>query len=261
MKKLTNPNENQNNLILYLDILGYRCWVSKVKSYATIYNIFNNICFNHNLFCDMNKNNFQSLSLYIVADSVLLVFNLRNKDEVFKMGIFLRYAAMFIMKFISKTGYLLRGGLSYGDFILKKVQDLENNIFIFSKAYNKAVELEKKAKFPRILVDTQFYKKFNEIYDNQCPENKFLKCYSDICYFDYYSLIENDFIQNKKLLQGIREAITENYNCGRLKFSQKTKEKYFYFRDYHNALLDRIVCAKFSCKESESLDRLKIAYD
>lgn len=258
MKKLADPNEDQN-LILYLDILGYRCWVSKVKSYANIYDIFNEVCFNHNLFCDMNKNNFQSLFLYIVADSVLLVFNLRNKDEVFKIGIFLRYAAMFIMKFISKTGYLLRGGLSYGDFILKKIHDLENNIFIFSKAYNKAVELEKKADFSRILVDDQFSKKFNEIYDDQCLEKKFLKCEGDICYFDYYSLIENDFRQNEKLLQEIRGAITENYNYGRLKFSEKTKDKYFYFRDYHNALLDRITCAQFSYKES--LDKLRIAYD
>jgi hypothetical protein len=245
--------ESKKSLILFLDILGYCAWVKEAKSYETIYRIFNDLYFKHELFGDMAENeNFtkgfkKSLDLYIVADSLVFVLNL--EDEKYKttyISIFLQYVAYFIMEFISRTGFLLRGGLAYGDFVLKDIYGKKTNIFIFSKAYNRAVVLEKTTKFPRIVIDDSFLQEFDKNYNSGALERGFLKFRWEICYFDYYYKMEKYYhpYLAKKLLLQIRNIITKVYHAGRKNFPQDVKEKYFYFSDYHNELIDRMFRAQ-----------------
>ena len=63
--------------------------------------------------------------------------------------------------FISKMGYTLRGGISYGNHY---ESERDRQFFIFSEAFNRAVQLEKDvAKMPRIVMDENAFKYLREI--------------------------------------------------------------------------------------------------
>lgn len=266
--------ESKKSLVLFLDILGYRHWVEKNISYEGIYQIFDELYFKHERFGDMAENeNFtrgfkQQLNLYIVSDSIVLLLNLEDdKNKITYMSIFLQYVSRFIIEFISKTGFLLRGGFTCGDFVLKDIRGKKDNIFIFSKAYNRAVELEEETEFPRIIVDNSFVHEFDQIYKKESLENGFLKYHWNTCYFDYYYKLEKYFSPNlsKKLLLQTKDIITKVYQRGRKNFNNKVKEKYYYFRDYHNSLIDKMLRAqlldsdfkKLKLKKSDVLKQLE----
>ncbi|MBI5099780.1 MAG: hypothetical protein HZB30_11140 [Nitrospirae bacterium] len=136
---------------------------------------------------------------------------------------------MFTTLFISKMGYLLRGGISIGKHY---ESDRDQQLFVFSEAHNRAVTLEtKKAVNPRIVMDKNLQLYLKEIsYPNI---HKFF--YEDedgyYCLNIYTALriwgdLKEDLLTHVK--EGIKLCIESNFN------NVKELGKLIYFAKYHN---------------------------
>lgn len=146
----------QNNIqyskkyICYIDILGFRDMIN-VKSAMDIYNIVNM----SNIIDKILKENdlYKHIDLFYFSDTfVLIIDSGYHIDTIgFIIGALLRY--------LWNAKIATRGALSYGDVYYSK----ERNI-LFGPAFIKAYDLEKKAKYARVIIDkdinteTLFYK-------------------------------------------------------------------------------------------------------
>jgi len=134
--------------------------------------------------------------------------------------------------FIAKMGHLLRGGISAGTHY---ESERANYLFIFSEAHNKAVRLEGRAEYPRILLDDNLKSQLEEM--NYTHMDKFFYEDSDgRCCFDIYSVLPV-FPNRKDFLTDINKGITLNI---RHNFNNKKElAKLEYFAKYHNRKVGR----------------------
>ncbi len=140
---------------------------------------------------------------------------------------FFSLIAMFSTLFISKMGHIFRGGISMGSHY---ETERDNYLFIFSEAHNKAVHLEREAKYPRILLEDNLRLYLNEM--SYSHIDKFFYKDDDGRYcFDMYSILQiMDNSQN--VLTDINKGLLLNMESNTS--NKKELTKLIYFAKYHN---------------------------
>lgn len=134
-----------------------------------------------------------------------------DKDEIFS---FYLYRYLFGMGFlccgfIGLTGNLLRGGISNGLHYEEDIIDSgKASLFIVSKAYINAYQLEEKGSYPRIIING-FVKKYLEtcIFP-YLKETYFIDEKGQTCLDIYFALKKKGMAS--KVLSGIKEGVVSN---------------------------------------------------
>lgn len=186
----------------------------------------------------------QTLNVKVVSDSIIVTLNLNKiqvdpgcKDAVnisnYIHAFFFAIEA-FCPFFIGKTGHIIRGGISIG---AHYENDTDKNLFIFSKAFNIAVDLERRqANRPRIAVDKQVIEYLKNL-PFYYPMDKFFYIAEDgtRCLNLYGVAALNQ--DSKKIYSDIKGGVTLNIE-EHLQPSAPDKdilEKLRYFSTYHNS--------------------------
>ncbi len=142
--------------------------------------------------------------------------------------VYLYSIAMFCPTFIGKTGLIMRGGIAKGPHYEK---DIDNNIFLFSKAYIDAYELHERNQQPRIVADDKLIAYLREIQFNYLDAFFYKEHDNTIC-FDWYFFFEFGDPRSKKLLRDIKSGLITNIRASVADDSARTKLKCFV--EYHN---------------------------
>ncbi|MDE2214866.1 MAG: hypothetical protein KGJ95_08000 [Candidatus Omnitrophica bacterium] len=234
---------SQNCIVVFLDVLGYRDWVKNAESGDYFYNAFKEALENIEKIKGqfvLAQQDFQCIDITIWSDALIFIVDLDQayQEKSAVVGRFFYFLAFLIIEFLAKTGYFLRGGISYGDFLQKKILG-EDNRFIFSKAFISAVELERKAHNPRILMDRKFVefgrsqKLFDQVIDSTIRED----IYKQHC-FDYYFYLE--YLHNparpypEVQLRRIKDQLVRKFPEIAKMNKEDVENKYRYFFHYHN---------------------------
>jgi hypothetical protein len=250
-----------NAIVVFVDILGYRDLVERVATKPELVKEMENLFYG--IVVDAMRKLSQleleditgepdpeiqeyyskvvsSIRVRCISDSFIFTLpvsavNFRCKlyDEKTTVGncIETLFSAMVMLStlFISKMGYILRGGISYGNHY---ESERDRQFFIFSEAFNRAVQLEKGvAKAPRIVMDEHVLQYLREIgYPN--IDKYFYKDGEDgyFCLDIYKSLRIFRNAQNvlHHIKQGITLAIQNNAN------KPDVLAKLKHFAQYHN---------------------------
>ncbi len=258
----TTDFSNCKAIIGFLDILGYDTLVKKmindsgfVKRFDTLMygltvDLLNKLkCLNLSTLTnepvdeEYFKKVTETIKIRCIFDSVIfslplsaITFNSRefdNKTTIMNcIETFFSLIAMFSTLFISKMGHIFRGGISIGSHY---ETERDNYLFIFSEAHNKAVHLEREAKYPRILLEDNLKLYLNEI--SYTHMDKFFYKDDDGHYcFDMYSILQiMDNSQN--VLTDINKGLLLNMESNTR--NKKELAKLIYFAKYHN----RKVCS------------------
>lgn len=263
MKEITS----KECVVVFLDVLGYKDWVKNAESGDYFYNAFRESLENIEKIKSQfvqAQYDFNCIDITIWSDSLIFIVDLSeaNPDKISVVSRFFYFLAMFINEFLAKTGYFLRGGITYGDFLQKKILGEENR-FIFSKAYIVAVELEKKAHNPRILIDAEFVKiakaekLFDQVINSAVREDIYNQHYFDhYFYFEYIFNLQRPYPENQ--LKLIKCKLLERFAEVLKKKNVEVENKYKYFFHYHNVHVSSIFQAQLTEKDFENLGIKKV---
>ena len=155
-----------NYLLAYIDIIAYSNMIKNDDI-----NIYNIIDFNdkQQRFFNGDKR-YGSISLEIIgfSDSLELTIEISKEIDSDKNDIFYRKVEYLLKKCIYiqlsliKKGILSRGGITYDEHMIFKDKNIT---YFLSKAHVNAVELEKKTKYPIILIHDNLLNKLNNEFD------------------------------------------------------------------------------------------------
>ena len=138
--------------------------------------------------------------------------------------------ANFCTLFISKTGLVFRGGISKGQHYESAFNSNGiHNLFIFSKAYIDAYELEKKAETPRIVIDDALWLYLNKL-SNDSSKHFFNDGDGRKC-FDIYCSLHHDKYSESRLTD-IKKRVEANIRKNINKHNELCK--LIYFARFHN---------------------------
>ncbi|KAF0143717.1 MAG: hypothetical protein FD156_2452 [Nitrospirae bacterium] len=248
-------------IVAYIDILGYKDLVERVAKKPELVKRMEDLFYEMSVNAvrklreiflesvddksdvetqDYLKKIADSIGVRCIADSFIFTLPLSNInfrcktwDEQTTVGnrieTYFSVMTFFATLFISKMGYLLRGGISIGNHY---ESEREKQLFVFSEAHNMAVTLEnKKAEYPRIVLDEPLRKYLEEIsYPN--IESFFYKDEDGYYCLDIYSALRNWGDNKEKKLAEIKEGITFNLESN---FNNARElGKLLYFVSYHN---------------------------
>lgn len=226
-------------IVAYIDILGYKDLVERVIKKPELVKRMEDLFYGASVDAvkklseinlkdvanepdveiqDYFKKVVDTIQVRCVADSFIFTlpvskinFRCKTWDEKTTVGncieTYFSVMTLFATLFISKMGYLLRGGISIGNHYKSERDD---QLFIFSEAHNRAVTLEnRKAEYPRIVLDEPLHKYLEEI---SYPHiRKFFYKDEDGYYcLDIYYALRNWGDNKEKILADIKEGITLN---------------------------------------------------
>ena len=163
-----------------IDILGYKSLVDKYRNkigyireleesikYSTVHlrNEFEVPTFNtknvedyYNILLDVVKIRFISDTAVFTLPNINL--SRIKKEELTGLShcifIYLLFIERFCLNIISKTGCVVRGGISIG-FHYENDFNCPGNLFIFSEGYIRAYDLEKNEQMARIVIDDRLW--------------------------------------------------------------------------------------------------------
>ncbi len=145
--------------------------------------------------------------------------------------------AKFCDSFIYQTGHVLRGGIAMGPHCEAEIGG--NNLFIFSQAFIKAVELERQAKMPRILIDSQLLEYLHGLPFSAEYTGQFFYTDSDqrVCFHVYSKLDDELKRRDESLYKNIFATLKRGISGNLKKNANNPKEKEYleYFASYHNS--------------------------
>jgi len=260
-EQISNGNVLDNAIVVFIDILGYRDLVERVAAKPELVRGMENLFYGvvvdaMRKLAELELEDItgepdpeiqeyyskvvSAIRVRCISDSFIFTlpvsavnFHCRSYDEKTTVGncIETLFSAMVMLStlFISKMGYTLRGGISYGNHY---ESERDRQFFIFSEAFNRAVQLEKNvAKTPRIVMDEHVLQYLGKIgYPN--IDKYFYKDEEDdyYCLDIYRSLRVFGNAQNVlyHIKQGITLAIQNN--IGKPDVLAKLK----HFAQYHN---------------------------
>lgn len=239
-------------LVAYIDILGYKKFAEKIikdiglitKLDSKMYEItvgahemlkINNLNAPNIEDRKLFQKVLNSFSVRLVSDNIIFslpISNIkadtlhnRNKAIGYCMETLFYLMSLSCLWIISLTGCLIRGAISIG---MHYESERDHYLFALSEAHNNAVDLEKKAKYPRILLDNKVLTYFDEILYRK---GKFI--YKDECgdyCFDWYAGLTDP----AKQIMRIKEVITLNALNSFKSGNREVIRKIIYFARYHN---------------------------
>jgi len=254
---------SKRTLVAYLDVLGYKNLV-KNSSPEQFYDLMEKIFLETRTYLSavypdkvetpleierqctaevINAIKFHLISdtfiLYLECDEVISInkkFYEKIDHDYTAVVLFFHIVATFVLIFIQKTGVLLRGGISLGDFYKRPLVDSArlDGDFIFSSALVAAAELEKEAHNPRILIDNDLYQLWKEKKEKfklkqKNVENAIARDSGGKYFLDFYYLLQSFFqeVWLSEIAQHIRISLKE-------KKPIKIYKKWIWFRNFHN---------------------------
>lgn len=145
---ITEINEQEyreeKKFVAFIDVLGFSELVNNTK--IDEINLYLRNAYFEAISID------KQLKVFMISDSIIIVSN--NTFEEFKK---LLQAIQKIQNVLLKNKILIRGGISCGEVHV----DHPNNIII-GKGFIAAFDLEKEAKYPRVIIDPLIIKKFSD---------------------------------------------------------------------------------------------------
>lgn len=246
-------------IVGFIDILGYKTIVENhmsnievirgiediIRGSVTLIDKSRDILISNPEYKDYYNTIIDVINVRCISDSVLFTLYLSkiapapgiSMDEniLNHVVIYFTHISMFCPLLIAKTGFVLRGGISIGPHYENEFNSMRNNLFIFSKAYVDAFELEKKAKNPRIIIDNNLFSYLKNISFKHINDYFYKDVDGKIC-FDFYCFLKYD-AKSKNVLIDIKKAVTANIkrNCDISEALDKLK----YFVDYHNSKVSK----------------------
>jgi hypothetical protein len=190
------------------------------------------------------KDIFKRINVRFISDTILVTLPLSDlssqdfsqKDLLSNyLDCYFKYISMLATMFIGKTGLVLRGGIGMGSNYENLYPD-SGSLFIFSRAYVKAYQLEKKAGLARILIDSELLKFLREIPLEQVSEFVYRDDDGKDC-LDIYSFLQQDD-NSYSVLQGIKETVSLNLQSSRQ--NPRALDKLVYFAKYHNCMVTKL---------------------
>lgn len=196
-------------IVIFLDILG----TQNRERFEELYKI-NNIF--HSKLEDNLKNNERSViykrTIHTFSDCAYIIYDYKDniKDTRKDIGLLTRvsiFNTIILVQNLLKEGFLVRGGISFGDVYY----ETERSLF-FGPAINKAYQLEsKEAIYPRILLSNEivaifkrsiynsFKKIKKEVIEYEIPEWQSNLTFDDLNIEDNFIIMDKDY-DNKYML-------------------------------------------------------------
>ncbi|MDO8723761.1 MAG: hypothetical protein Q7J31_16260 [Syntrophales bacterium] len=250
---------NDLTIICYLDVLGYREFVRRHYTDESIIKDIEKIfqssvgylkdlkqkgCFDDPVLEEYRQHVINALKIRFVSDSVIYTLDLSkvpaaNADVVegeplkYCFHYFFRLISMFCTTFIGKTSLVVRGGITIGPHYERDWEvDGAQCLFIFSKAFVDAVDLEKKAKTARIVIGESLSRFLQAKTDVDIDEFTFKDPQGKLC-LDLYNIFRACFADKAKaVLRDIKRAIT--LNLADSSSDLNALKKLRYFAKFHN---------------------------
>lgn len=150
-----NSLEYKNNFVVFLDVLGFKNIVNsnnttKIEKYLSV--VEEQIAYIQEI------DNKQDIRTIVISDSIIMSIDVHELDVEGKIGKLQNFclAIALIQSKLSLENIWLRGAISYG-----LVYFNESKKQIIGKGYIQAYELEQKAIYPRVILDTLIIKELN----------------------------------------------------------------------------------------------------
>ena len=208
--------------VAYFDILGYKAYFNENTDYNKFLNEFINLvdCVKEEL---IKREDYVPFDFKFHMFSDNFIFFLRKEKDDIEYELNVLSSLCFLISYLqvkiySDYGLLIRGAITKGLFYV-------NDMFVFGPALIKAVDMEYKVKYPRIIVDNDFdVAKF----DMSLWKGLLKKDDDDIFFVDYFTIWETfSFfsVVKQKVKQDVEKYIVNTQN---LKFSKEIVEKYMW---------------------------------
>ncbi len=242
-------DRRETAIVGFIDILGYGKVVkTHIEDFELILNIEKLLKAGAGLLnkkipirADYQEYRDKIVDLYnarVICDSVIFTlpvskiipeqrFKDNNENISNYLFTFFQAISMFCPFFIAKTGHVLRGGISVG---AHYENDEDKHLFIFSQAFVGAVELEKKARYARILIHPKLIEYLKNISFPYMEDFFYKDEYGDLC-FNLYSILRFED-KDKKVLADIKESVSLNIRANI--DNDEVMEKLKYFVKYHD---------------------------
>ncbi|MBL7132123.1 MAG: hypothetical protein ISS45_12115 [Candidatus Omnitrophica bacterium] len=276
---------SKKTLLAYLDILGYRDIIDNKtpeEFHKSIIDAFKHQkelldgLFPSNIISDADRERqcnaeiVQAIKFSILSDSIIIYLHYDDIKRITKsfyelidndysgIVLFFHIVSTFVLLFIGRVGFLLRGGICLGEFYSNTFNDcVLNGDLIFSKAFVKAYLLEQAAIHPRILVDKSLYElwriKVEETSKHELLSKVQVVRDRDGEYFlDFYNILRTYPIDFKKywldsIIGKIDAALIDKKDI------KNAWKKWYWFKEYHNRNI-----TTFAREENQDLDDLLI---
>lgn len=204
----------KNSYVAFIDVLGFRNLVmnddEKLKKYfETIKKVFN-------IFSDQKA----EIKKWVFSDSVILVIegNVDNFKTILR-------AIKNLQAWLAIENIWMRGALTRGDVCFD--DNLGEGKIIYGKGFVRAFDLEKKAIYPRVIIDPGLM--------NMVSENKdeFLKKYSSFYKYSRMQVLEHEDIKN----DSEKDYVYARFN--QVKTSEKSElDEDIYFVNFSSTIIN-----------------------
>lgn len=260
MSSVSNEtNTVKNHFVCYLDILGYSKLITDIhknpeKSIIIrdkIRDTINNTIHlfvgykneSNSIIHSTNRSIIDNTTYQVLSDSILIILpaDITTKDvptddfQSTSLLIFLQIVSMNFLFISSLLGYFLRGSIVFEPhYQVPLNQNDSNNQFIFSKALVTAVELEKKANYPRILIDETILKFINKL-EHNIVDYSIRKDFDNQSMLDVYGFLKGTSSNEQKMLKNICTVIKKQVEINMK--APSILQKYYLYSLYHNKCL------------------------
>src|SRR3989304_6376585 len=262
MNSISNNKENVEDwFVCYLDILGYSELIKNLYQYpekvVSLRNGIRDVIKNTIQIFDgyknvndkdihlANRSIIENIRYQVLSDSILIMLPLNiniyvergpiANSQSIALLIFLQIISINFFYISSKLGYFLRGSIALGPHYQTLLMESNpENQFIFSKALVNAVELEKKANYPRILIDNTLLAFIHKQNQNLLDFN-IHKDYDGHLMLNVYSFLEGAHLNEFKMLENICDVIKKQVEINNN--TPHIIEKYYLYSLYHNRCL------------------------
>ena len=234
--------------VAFIDILGFKRYVSE-NSCDTVFGTLLTLKIEALTDPDRLKSKYgidkNDVKVLCVSDSIIVSIE-ANIPYAFEA--ITEICAVFQAVLLLNRGMLMRGGISCGDFCMDDSGNIGNGI-LFGPAYNRAVELEKVAKYPIIKIDE------NIISDDVLANHRLLvkSSHNDTVFVDYMSLAKSLHFFDRKIKIAAKKIIEQAKIC------DSVKEKHDWTKNYIiSSLGDDSIFSEESIASLDVNNRLRI---
>lgn len=168
----------------------------------------------------------------LFSDSIIISYPADGPGNAFNILLEIAYICLELVG----MGYLLRGSITVGPL-------MHEGSICFGPAMNEVVDLEKKANYPRILVDYKVIVRGiqcpGKANDNQMEEeylNKLIKKDRQIIFLNYLELYQeiNDWDMYTILMENVRQTLMIEYKKAIMDQNERVQELLMWYIGYYN---------------------------
>lgn len=215
----------ENRIVAYLDILGFKKIVEastdNKKIIDDIYYALNDVLYGYKEISDrMIKSKVYKRSVTTLSDCIIISISVNGEKE--RVDDFVA-DILDIQQILLNRMFLLRGAITIGHII-------HNDNVVFGPAVNRTVQLEKEAKYPRVIIDPNILTKSSDKKDlfKLSINNKNIIMDDDKYYIINYKL-DNEIYRNSYKKKQLKNYIDKYLNeCESISCKYKWLKNYLF---------------------------------